>query len=137
MHNLIQELRGNVRVFARVRPFLPDDGVDEDENPMCVPRSETALKLVSFGLEMFQTLDILISNTHYMLIQYDKTHHKGHNFEFDKVFGPSVGQDVIFKEVSELVQSALDGYSVCLFAYGQSGSGKTHTMQGIGHSEMR
>ena len=26
MHNVIQELRGNVRVFARVRPFLPGDG---------------------------------------------------------------------------------------------------------------
>ncbi len=25
MHNIIQELRGNVRVFARIRPFLPDD----------------------------------------------------------------------------------------------------------------
>lgn len=52
MHNLIQELRGNVRVFARVRPFLPDDGVDDNEDPMCVPRSETALKLVSFDLDL-------------------------------------------------------------------------------------
>jgi hypothetical protein len=35
----------------------------------------------------------------------------------------------IFGEVSELVQSALDGYHVCLFSYGQTGAGKTHTMQ--------
>ena len=28
LHNTIQELRGNVRVFARVRPFLPSDGID-------------------------------------------------------------------------------------------------------------
>ena len=47
MHNLIQELRGNVRVFARIRPFLPGDGVGDDEPAMCVPKSETALKLVS------------------------------------------------------------------------------------------
>ena len=29
-----QELRGNVRVFARLRPFLPNDKKREDENPV-------------------------------------------------------------------------------------------------------
>ena len=36
----------------------------------------------------------------------------------------------MFSGVSELVQSALDGYHVCLFSYGQTGAGKTYTMQG-------
>jgi kinesin family protein C1 len=36
--------------------------------------------------------------------------------------------------VSPLVQSALDGFSLCIFAYGQTGSGKTHTM--IGDTEV-
>ena len=31
MHNTIQELRGNVRVFARIRPCLPSDGKLEEE----------------------------------------------------------------------------------------------------------
>lgn len=46
------------------------------------------------------------------------------------VFGTESTQSDIFKEVADLVRSAMDGYKVCIFSYGQTGSGKTHTMEG-------
>ncbi|RLN87851.1 hypothetical protein BBJ28_00015373 [Nothophytophthora sp. Chile5] len=46
---------------------------------------------------------------------------KKHPFDFDLVFDSGCTQDDVFLEVSALIQSALDGYSVCIFAYGQTG----------------
>ncbi len=42
-------------------------------------------------------------------------------FDFDRVFAPEVQQAGVFEDVSQLVTSALDGYNVCIFAYGQTG----------------
>lgn len=35
----------------------------------------------------------------------------------------------MFQEVQALVTSCIDGYNVCIFAYGQTGAGKTYTME--------
>ena len=120
LHNLVQELRGNVRVFARVRPFLPNDGVDF-QNP---PEPSISTRSDNVSLRIFKPA-------------HEDVRAEDHSFSFDKVFGPSSSQESIFQEVSEFVQSALDGYNVCLFSYGQTGSGKTHTMQGSGNGSMR
>ena len=40
---------------------------------------------------------------------------KDHDFTFDYVFGPTATQDNVFAQVADVVQSALDGYNVCLF----------------------
>ncbi|KHJ77710.1 kinesin motor domain protein, partial [Oesophagostomum dentatum] len=39
-------------------------------------------------------------------------------------------QEQIFAKVSPIITSCIDGYNVCLFAYGHTGSGKTYTMEG-------
>jgi kinesin family protein C2/C3 len=36
----------------------------------------------------------------------------------------------VFAQTKPIVTSVLDGYNVCIFAYGQTGTGKTFTMEG-------
>ncbi|KAH9664284.1 kinesin-like protein KIN-14R [Citrus sinensis] len=55
-------------------------------------------------------------------------------FKFDRVFTPNDGQVDVFADASPLVISVLDGYNVCIFAYGQTGTGKTFTMEGTEQS---
>ncbi|KAE8675390.1 hypothetical protein F3Y22_tig00111671pilonHSYRG00094 [Hibiscus syriacus] len=50
-------------------------------------------------------------------------------FNFDHVFRPDDGQEAVFARTKPIVTSVLDGYNVCIFAYGQTGTGKTFTME--------
>lgn len=57
-------------------------------------------------------------------------------FGFDKVFGPDATQiDVYRSVVCPLLEEVLLGYNCTVFAYGQTGTGKTFTMQGEKSSE--
>ncbi|EJT97848.1 kinesin-domain-containing protein [Dacryopinax primogenitus] len=52
-------------------------------------------------------------------------------YPFDRVFGPEVDQATIYQSVVEpLLREVLEGYNCSLLAYGQTGTGKTYTMQG-------
>ena len=39
-------------------------------------------------------------------------------------------QAELYKEITNLVDTVCDGQNVCIFAYGQTGAGKTHTLIG-------
>lgn len=52
-------------------------------------------------------------------------------FTFDRAFGPDSKQaDVYHSVVAPLIEEVLAGYNCTVFAYGQTGTGKTHTMVG-------
>ena len=125
LHNQMQELKGNIRVFCRVRPALP--GID---NPKDFVFEKGLDELMRFP--DFQSIEINAEPDDMPSSRSKKSNNAltSQMFKFDAVFGASSTQDDIFKEVSELVISALDGYKVCIFAYGQTGSGKTYTMEG-------
>ncbi|XP_044100666.1 kinesin-like protein KIFC2 isoform X2 [Neovison vison] len=51
-------------------------------------------------------------------------------FRLDWVFSPEASQEEVFRELEPAVLSCLRGYSVCIFTYGQTGTGKTYSMEG-------
>ena len=54
------------------------------------------------------------------------------SFTFDHVFGPNCTQRSIYDScAAAVVDSVLQGYNGTIFAYGQTGAGKTHTMEGV------
>ncbi|KAG1331811.1 kinesin-like protein KIN-14A [Cocos nucifera] len=104
LYNMLQELRGNIRVFCRIRPMF-------HEEAKC-------------------TIDYIGSDGSLMVIDPAKPQNARKIFQFNKVFGPTATQDEVYRDTQDLIRSVMDGYNACIFAYGQTGSGKTHTMCG-------
>ncbi|WJX25753.1 hypothetical protein P8452_14763 [Trifolium repens] len=104
LFNELQELKGNIRVYCRIRPFGPGqkekqsivERIGESELVVSNPSKKEALK----------------------------------TFKFNKIFGPTSSQAEVYEDIQAFIRSVLDGYNVCIFAYGQTGSGKTYTMSG-------
>ncbi|KAH0460622.1 hypothetical protein IEQ34_011285 [Dendrobium chrysotoxum] len=88
--------KGNIKVFCRVRPPF------EDEGPSVVEFPDDFTIRIDTGDDSF-------------------TNSKK-DYEFDRVYGPHIGQGEFFDDVRPFVQSAIDGYNVSIFAYGQSTS---------------
>ncbi|KVI03211.1 kinesin-like protein KIN-14B [Cynara cardunculus var. scolymus] len=107
LYNELLTAKGNIKVFCRTRPLF------EDEGPSVVEYPDDFTIRVNTG-------DDTVSNPK-------------KDYEFDRVYGPHVGQAEVFTDVQPFVQSALDGHNVSIFAYGQTCSGKTHTMEGSSH----
>ncbi|KAH8044567.1 hypothetical protein JL722_14619 [Aureococcus anophagefferens] len=111
---------GNIRVFVRVRPALAvganGSGTTAGASPaprrprVVRGRRRVAEQVAPAGRRKARTF----------------------KFAYDRVLDGAADQVAVFREVRPFVQSALDGYKVCVFAYGQAGSGKTHTMLGGG-----
>ncbi|CAL8400257.1 kinesin-1 heavy chain isoform X1 [Gadus morhua] len=58
----------------------------------------------------------------------------GKPYYFDRVFQSNTTQEQFYNAVAQqIVKDVLDGYNGTIFAYGQTASGKTHTMEGVLH----
>jgi centromeric protein E len=52
-------------------------------------------------------------------------------YQFDRVFNAEEDNTIVYRDVAfHVIESALSGFNSTIFAYGQTASGKTHTMMG-------
>lgn len=102
LHEELQALRGNIRVVCRARPSLSEETPTALSFPM-----DAALRVAS-----------------------PVRRGASSDFEFSGVLRPEATQEDTFGEVWPALRSCLDGHNVCIFAYGQTGAGKTRTMIG-------
>ena len=104
LNNELQETKGNIRVYCRVRP-------SKKGPPITAITSDNTLTLT-----------------------YEQERNKlekvKSGYYFEQIFDQTENQHNIFTQLSQLVQSSIDGKNVCIFAYGQTGSGKTYTLLG-------
>jgi kinesin family protein C1 len=112
LFNQVQELKGNIRVMCRVRP---------------THESETQPAKITFPDVDTDSKEVAVQGPD-KISATGKDITAAYSYSFDRVFGPTSQNSEVFEEISQLVQSALDGYNVCIFCYGQTGSGKTYTM---------
>ncbi|KAK4727921.1 hypothetical protein R3W88_032838 [Solanum pinnatisectum] len=110
LYNKVLDLKGNIRVFCRCRPLNAE---------------ETAA-----GASM--TIDFEAAKDGELTVKSNVTSKK--TFKFDAIFSPQANQAEVFEDTAPLATSVLDGYNACIFAYGQTGTGKTFTMEGTEES---
>ena len=64
-------------------------------------------------------------------LQVNSGNNRADKYKFDRVFDQGTDQATVFDEaVSPIVDQVARGMSCTLFAYGQTGAGKTYTMRG-------
>lgn len=98
-----ESLRENVKVICRIRP-------------------QNQKEMATGGFQCVRHTQESVEVT---------TEDGAYNFTFDQIFGPESTQAAIFEySAVPLIGDVLNGYNSTIFAYGQTSSGKTFTMEG-------
>ncbi|PIL25222.1 hypothetical protein GSI_13111 [Ganoderma sinense ZZ0214-1] len=125
LHNMVQELKGNIRVFCRVRPVLRSDIisnaalvastslVEEITDGTASPDPEQEAKMREEAMaqlaypDRLDRKEIVVCSSSESATGQER---KGEwQFTFDKVFEPHSTQSEVFEEISQLAQSCTDG----------------------------
>ncbi|XP_030360024.1 kinesin-1 heavy chain isoform X2 [Strigops habroptila] len=101
----------NIKVMCRFRP-LNESEVTRGDKYIAKFQGEDTVVIALFCVFFFQSKPYI----------------------FDRVFQSNTSQEQVYNDCAKkIVKDVLEGYNGTIFAYGQTSSGKTHTMEGKLH----
>ena len=109
----LQDLKGTVRVFCRVRPL--GTGEEPGGASPAPPSADAVVRRVTVPATACGVSGAAPRAA----------------YEFDRTFAPDEGHAAVFAELKPITRSLRHGGSAAVLAYGQTGSGKTHTMAAV------
>ncbi len=129
--NFLEDYKGQVRVYIKVKPFQNKEGKWlTDINPDSISRSvcaiESGLANNYITVDCDATKDIHCTPKSSELKRYS---------DFTNIFKPDVTNQGLYEETKSLFDQMKSGYSIVIFGYGLSGSGKTFTLLGEGSNK--
>ena len=127
-NTIILNINENMRVMVRIRPPLPR------EIEYGIPFR--AISEVSSDNKSLTIYEYLGSSNDELTRQHEFIQNPSlfqqHNFTFDYIFDQDSTQlELYIKTAKPSVLSLFEGYNSSIFAYGQTGTGKTYTMEGF------
>ena len=129
--NFLEDYKGQVRVYIKVKPYQDQNKKWlTDINPGSVSRSVCAIQ--SGLANNYITIDC--NATQGVHCTTNSTDYKEYK-DFTNIFKPDVTNKDLYDQTKALFDQMKSGYSIVIFGYGLSGSGKTFTLLGEGANE--
>ena len=123
----------NLKVYIRVRPPLmrEKDSCLPFRSIASVSEDKSTISLIEYlGFEFEEALkqkELIDSPNHFL----------PHPYTFDHIFDMDSSQEEVYQIAAvPAVESLVGGYNSTIFAYGQTGTGKTYTMEGFIYDYM-
>lgn len=122
----------NIQVVVRVRPLQENEKKRKEEMIIQLPGNGQIYVSDSIGHSQYPPLIHLPSLSVPFQCDASSASQKPKLFSYNVVFEPGSTQDDVlqFSGIKRLIQMAIEGFSCTAFCYGQTTSGKTHTLTG-------
>lgn len=136
LYNDVIELKGNIRVFCRCRPLNQVEIANGSSSVVDFESApENELQIISSDCRKQFKFDHVFRPEDSQGNIFSSVFFK--EISVSILYAVEVSNivflkyaEAVFAQTKPIVTSVLDGYNVCIFAYGQTGTGKTFTMEG-------